>query len=264
VDAAGWTWSYREMCVGAYYGTLDKVTRNVLLRTIDISSRGENDSPEWLRVRDAQRWARWLTLAAMALAIMLAYAVCATILDCLWDAGWVTTVRPMSAFAVTNRVYEQVLWTLANSIPVLDLPGALHWADPAPFRDNLIVEAILFAARVMVFTPVVAWIITAYRTAGFDPRQPAISDEVADKVIRGLNTFERVTSCLRRPEDQEIASELIGTLLAANRAKGRPGEGRVDDEWEHAVNFASQALGEEWPTERVLGYLAALPTQSIR
>ena len=244
-------WSYRETCVAAYYGTLDKVTRSAAFSAARISSSGESDPPEWLRVRDAQRWARWLTLAALALVIALACAECMTILDCLWDLRVVTTVQPMTAFAVTTRVYGQVLWTLADSIPVLDLPNALHWADPAPFRDSLIVDVTLLVARVAVFGPVIAWIIAAYRGAGFDPRQPATGDKVASRVVRGLNNFG--PAVLRR-EDELIADQLIADRLEAGLA------GRTDDKWEHAISFASKALGkelgEEWPPNRVLAYLA--------
>lgn len=246
-------WSYRETCVAAYYGTLDKVTRSAAFSTARISSSGESDPPEWLRVRDAQRWARWLTLAALALVIALACAGCMTILDCLWDLRVVTTVQPMTAFAVTTRVYGQVLWTLADSIPVLDLPNALHWADPAPFRDSLIVDVTLLVARVAVFGPVIAWIIAAYRGAGFDPRKPATGDKVVGRVVRGLNSFGRPTPVLCR-EDELIADELIAGRLEAGLA------GRADDKWEHAISFASKALGEElgeeWPPDRILAYLA--------
>jgi hypothetical protein len=119
----------------------------------------------------SRRWACWLALAALALVIVLARAACTTILDCLWDVGLVTTVRPVSAFAVTTRVYRQVLWTLAASGPLLDLPTTLDWADPAPVRGNLIVDITLLTARVAVFAPVIAWIIVAFRGARFEPHE---------------------------------------------------------------------------------------------
>ena len=246
VSAAGWSflqdgaWSYRQTYVAAYYGNLGKLTRWDLLSTDRVSGHVEDNPPASLRLLDARRWARWVSLAALVLVIWLAFDVCATILDCLWEVGWVTAVRPMTVFALTARVYGQVAWTLADSIPALDLPNSLHWTDPAPFRDSLLVDVVLLSARVAVFAPVIAWIINAYRATGFDPRPPATRDDVAGEVIAGLVAYQRCPDFCTSREQQ------INSLIPAEVGK-----------WKYAISFASHALGEEeWPPDRVLEHVA--------
>ena len=255
ISLLGGAWSYRETYAAAYYNNFRELEWLKLMGADKLTVIEKEPVPKWVRLRDAQRWARWLTLAELALAIALAYAVCTTILDCLWDTGLVTTVRPMTAFTVTTSVYGQVLWTLADSIPALDLPNAFQWADPAPFHDSLIVDVTLLVARVAVFGPVIAWIIAAYRGSGCDPREPVVSDKVVIRVIRGLNTFERASVSR---EDDPIISDLISDRLEA----GFPHTDlRARDRWEHAIEFASKALekelSEKWSPNRILAYLAA-------
>jgi hypothetical protein len=264
VGVVGWlslrsgAWSYREVYVAAYYAKLDALTRSSLLRFATFGSPQERIVPAWVRVQDARRWARWLTLAALALVILLAFALCTTILDCLWDIKLITTVRPMTAYAVSASIYGQVLWTLADSIPVLDLPSAFQWADPAPFHNSALVDITLLVVRVAVFGPVIAWIISAYKGASGDPRQPVASDEVVSRVIRGLNTWKTFTSPGELlPEDRQVVQQ----LLSDRRIAGRRAGDLLDDRWFYAINFTSKALetelAGEWPPDEVLAYLVA-------
>lgn len=247
-------WSYRQACVAAYYANLDQLTWPNRLMISGLGAQGEDDPPEWIRVQDAQRWARWLTLAALAITILLAFATCTTILDCLWDVGLVSTVHPMTPFAVTTSVYDEILWTLADSIPILDLPSAFQWADPSPFQASLIIDVVLLVVRVAVFGPVIAWIIGAYKGAGGDPREPVFGDKVASRVVRGLNTVDH---SVLKAEDDVIIDKMYGDWSKAGF--------NVNDfryyKWAHAIDFASKALmmelGEGWSPDRILAYLAA-------
>jgi hypothetical protein len=250
----GGAWTYRETCTAAYWGTLEELTTGAWSAGLKARSQTVPDLPEWVRVRDALRWGRWASLGVLALTVWLGFAVSATVLDSLWEAGWVSTLQPMSAFTVTGRVYEEVLWTLANSIPVLNLPDALHWADPSPFRDNLLTDVTLLAARVAVFGPVIGWMIAAYRGAGFDPRQPAVADKVSSRVVRGVNCFiARDHSIAVNPVPRPGAAD---TRIMDQLLRSGP-----DEQWQYAVTFATLSLqvelGEPWIPELVLAYLAA-------
>jgi hypothetical protein len=235
--------AYKQTCLGAYYGTLDKVAKSKRLGTLRISTCPPVPPPEWLRIKDARRWARWLTFAAASYTLVMACSVCVSVLVAFWNAGLITTVRPWTAAELPVRVFGQVVWTLADSIPVLDLPSSLHWTDPAPFHQSPIVDIALLIARVVVFGPLIAWLVSVCRRSDFDPRDSICADPVVNRVVIGLCDFDR----------WEVPANRIDPQLSLT----------ATDRWDYALTLASKQLGAGWVPGRVREHIAGVPPKSI-
>jgi hypothetical protein len=231
---------YRQTCVAAYYGKLDILTRSTTLRSVRINAWGEDHPPARLRVRDARRWARCISVTVLVYVLVMSCAMSVTLLVGLWDAGLIRTVQPDVDSTFRLRVLVQVIWSLADTIPGLDLPSMLHWADPSPFYNSPITNVALVIVRVLIFAPIIGWIIGMCRDLSFDPREPTSADRVANLVIIGLADFEEHVPFNRKLRDC---------------AHG--------DKWSYALAFASQELPEKKTPDEILDHLAIIPPRSV-
>jgi hypothetical protein len=231
--------SYRTACVATYWGTLDRLTRCKALDSGSIAAFRENRPSELLRVRDARRWARFVSVVTLAGLLVLACAMCVNILVGLWDVGLIKAAG-VERGELRLRALGQVIWSLSDSIPTLDLPSALNWADPSPFRDSRIIDVVLQLVRVVVFGPIIVWIISAFRSSGFDPRDPTSGDPVINHVIVGLAAYDGHVPALRQKHDID-----------------------ANNEWTYALRFASAELGGTRTPDQILDHLAVTPPGSM-
>ena len=241
-----WLWvrnaglaAYREMCFAAYHGALAKVTGSNILRAQSIDSNSIAAVSDWLRLKDARRWARFYTFVELASLLAMTFTVCALVLWEFWNSNLIHTsyaTAKTSDIAVSIRVlggsFEEVTWNLANSIPVLDLPSALHWAEPTSYADGLIVRVTLLIMRVAAFGPIIAWIITTSRQNSFDPRNRPNKDPVINALIVGLAVMDK------------------------------PGYS-VTARWRMAGDHASRMLGPQYPPASVWEYISTITVKSI-
>lgn len=81
-----------------------------------------------------------------------------------WKQGWVTTTRPMDEGSVPGAAARYLGWHVLDAVPLLDVPGSVHWKEPKDFHDTSS-GVILLVFKLAVILPIVKFVARYLKAA---------------------------------------------------------------------------------------------------